>query len=85
MGKKSLSSRFPSIAYPYFNFVSGSRIVGLLMTKKRKYVKHRFSKKKKKIGIVADPGCLSWIPDPSFFHPGSASKNLSFLTQKNGF
>jgi hypothetical protein len=43
---------------------------------------------------VADPGCLSRIPDPTFFHPGSrirtvsipdpgsASKNLSILTQK---
>jgi hypothetical protein len=47
---------------------------------------------------VADPGCLSRIPDPNFFHPGSriqgqkgpdpvsgsasASKNLSILTQK---
>ncbi len=35
----------------------------------------------------ADPGCLSRIrifsiPDPNFFHPGSASKNLSILTQK---
>jgi hypothetical protein len=19
---------------------------------------------------VADPGCLSWMPDPNFFHPG---------------
>jgi hypothetical protein len=47
------------------------------------------------IGIVlisvADPGCLSRIPDPTlhpgfdFFHPGSASKNLSILTQKNYF
>ncbi len=25
---------------------------------------------------------LSQIPDPNFFHPGSASKNLSILTQK---
>jgi hypothetical protein len=43
---------------------------------------------------VADPGCLSWIPDQNFSHPGSwaqsqkhprfgsASKNLSILTQK---
>ncbi len=36
---------------------------------------------------VADPGCLSRmrifsIPDLNFFHPGSASKNLSILTQK---
>ncbi len=41
---------------------------------------------------VADPGCLSRIPDPNFFYPGSriqgkknsgsASKNLSILTQK---
>jgi hypothetical protein len=45
---------------------------------------------------VADPGYpgsdffLSGIrpfsiPDPHCFHPGSASKNLSILTQKNGF
>ncbi len=43
---------------------------------------------------VADPVCLSRIPDPTFFHPesrirtasipdpGSASKNLSILTPK---
>jgi len=43
---------------------------------------------------VADPGCLfripnpgsdffpSRIPNPNFFHPGSASNNLSNLTQK---
>jgi hypothetical protein len=43
---------------------------------------------------VAYPGCLSWILDPNFFHPGfrskkcpdpgstSASKNLSNLNQK---
>jgi hypothetical protein len=46
---------------------------------------------------VADPGCLSRILDPTFFHPGSririvsipdpgsASKNLIILTPKNGF
>jgi hypothetical protein len=27
----------------------------------------------------------SRIPDPNCFHPGSASKNLSILTPKNGF
>jgi hypothetical protein len=44
--------------------------------------------------FVADPGCLSRIPDPTFFHPGSrirtvfipdpgsASNNLSILTPK---
>jgi hypothetical protein len=32
---------------------------------------------------VADPGCLSRIPN--FFHPESASKHLSILTQKNLF
>jgi hypothetical protein len=33
---------------------------------------------------VADPECLSRNPDSNFFHPdpGSASKNLSILTQK---
>ncbi len=43
---------------------------------------------------VADPGCLSRIPDPTFFYPGSrirtvsipdpgsSSKNLSILTPK---
>ncbi len=43
---------------------------------------------------VADPGCLSRIPDPTFFHPGSrirtvsipdpgsSSKNLSIITPK---
>ncbi len=39
----------------------------------------------------ADPGCLSRIPDPNFFHPGSElfssripdpHQNLSFLNQK---
>ncbi len=28
---------------------------------------------------VADSGCLTRIPEPNFFHPGSASKNLSIL------
>jgi hypothetical protein len=44
---------------------------------------------------VADPGCLSRIPDPTSFHPrsrirtvsipdpGSSSKNLIILTQKS--
>ncbi len=44
-------------------------------------------------GSVADPGCLSLIPDPTFFHPGSwipiyslpdpgfTSKNLSILPE----
>ncbi len=32
---------------------------------------------------VADPGCLSRIPDTNFFpDPESASKSLSILTQK---
>jgi hypothetical protein len=47
------------------------------------------------LSSVADPGCLSRIPDPTFFHPGSrirtvsipdpgsSSKNLSILTPKN--
>jgi hypothetical protein len=30
-------------------------------------------------------GSGMFIPDPNFFHPGSASKNLSILTQKSGF
>jgi hypothetical protein len=39
---------------------------------------------------VADSECLSRIrlfsiPDPNCLHPGSALKNLSILTQKNGF
>jgi hypothetical protein len=25
---------------------------------------------------VADPGCLSWIPDPNFFHPGFTVKKI---------
>jgi hypothetical protein len=43
--------------------------------------------KKNKVSFsVADPRCLSRIrlfsiPDPNFFHPGSASKNFSILTQ----
>jgi hypothetical protein len=47
--------------------------------------------------VHADPGCLSRIPDPTFFHPGSriricsipdpesTAKNLNILTQKNCF
>ncbi len=31
---------------------------------------------------VADPVCISQIPDPTCFHPGSASQNLRILTQK---
>ncbi len=50
--------------------------------------------KSEDIGSVADPGCLSRIPDPTFSHPrsrirtvsipdpGSSSKNLSILTPK---
>jgi len=39
---------------------------------------------------VADPGCffrirLFSILDPNCLHPGSASKNLSILTQNNSF
>ena len=39
------------------------------------------------ISSVADPGCVSPIPDPTFFHPGSRIlikefKNLSILTPK---
>ncbi len=34
---------------------------------------------------VADPGSLSRIPDSNFFHPGSASKNLSILTPEKVF
>ncbi len=46
------------------------------------------------LSSVPDPGCLSRIPDPTFFHPGSrirtvsipdpgsSSKNLSILTPK---
>jgi hypothetical protein len=48
---------------------------------------------------VADPGCLSWIPDPNFFHPGPRKQGqkdfripdpdlhqrnkIFYLTQKN--
>jgi hypothetical protein len=44
---------------------------------------------------VADSGCLSWIPDPNFFHPGTQFqdqqvpgfqiriRNISILTQKS--
>jgi hypothetical protein len=47
--------------------------------------------------VLRIPGCLSRIPDPNFSipdpgpeffsipDPGSASKNLSILTPKNGF
>ncbi len=33
--------------------------------------------------VFADPGCLTRIPEPNFFHPGFASKNFSILTLKN--
>jgi hypothetical protein len=29
------------------------------------------------LGSVADPGCLSRIPDPTFFHPGSRIRTIS--------
>jgi hypothetical protein len=35
--------------------------------------------------IPDPPGSEFSIPDPNFFHPGSASKNLSILTPKNSF
>jgi hypothetical protein len=33
---------------------------------------------------IADPGCLSWTPDPKFFHPGFRIriKEFKYLTQK---
>ncbi len=34
------------------------------------------------LSSVADPECLSRIPDPNFFYPGSPSKNWSIVTQK---
>jgi hypothetical protein len=36
---------------------------------------------------VADPGCLSRIPDPTFFHPGSRirRKEFKYFNPKNGF
>ena len=44
------------------------------------------------IGSVADPECLSRIPDPTFFHPGSRIRTVSIpdpgsssKKQKNGF
>jgi hypothetical protein len=41
------------------------------------------------IGSVADPGCLSWIPDPTFFYPGSRIRIFSIpdphQTPKNEF
>jgi hypothetical protein len=39
----------------------------------------------KLIGSKQCCGSGMFIPDPNFLHPGSASKNLSILTQKNGF
>jgi hypothetical protein len=57
-------------------------------------VNDKMKKMKAKLS-VADLECLSRIPDPNFFHPGSrdkkisgsasASKNLSILTPKNCF
>ncbi len=53
--------------------------------------RHESQRYRYHLGSVADPECLSRvpeqnfsIPDPIFFHPGSASKNLSILTHKNG-
>jgi hypothetical protein len=36
-------------------------------------------------GLVTDPECVSQILDQTFFHPGSTSRNLIILSQKNGF
>ncbi len=36
---------------------------------------------------VADPGCLSWIPDPKVFNPGSriCNKEFKYFNPKNLF
>ncbi len=34
---------------------------------------------------VSDPGCLSRIPDPNFFHPGSGIKEFKYFNPKNCF
>jgi len=43
-------------------------------------IPYRLRKNRKK--ECCGSGCFSRIPDPIFFHPGSASKNLNILTQK---
>ncbi len=48
----------------------------------RKNIHHIFSKitpgKKKQVPSVADPGCLSRIPDPNCLHPGSPIRIKEF-------
>jgi hypothetical protein len=33
---------------------------------------------------VADPGCLSWSPDPDFIHPGSRISDPKTATTEKG-
>jgi hypothetical protein len=39
------------------------------------------------ITSIADPGCLSWILNPNFFHPGSRIriKEFKYFSPKNDF
>jgi hypothetical protein len=63
--------------------------------KKNRNKVNSYSNNEAKTFSDADPGCLSQIPDPTIFHPGSRigifsildlhKKNLSILAQKNGF
>jgi hypothetical protein len=48
---------------------------------KIKEIKNRDKLRQAKIKniSVADPGCLSRIPDPTFFHPGSRIRTVSIL------
>ncbi len=95
---------FPSI---YFLIVLLSECTILQEKKRLNYARHYCSPKSisrvpgrelnpdpTRSSSVADPGCLSRIPDPRFFHPGSrirtvsipdpgsSSKNLSILIPK---
>ncbi len=49
---------------------------------KLRWAKCSLINSKIRICSVADPVCLTRIQDSNFFYPGSASKNLSILTQK---
>jgi hypothetical protein len=79
--------------HSFFLAVLLSRIVtGRLQNKKSDRVSVSVADPGRLSGIrifsIPDPGSEffpSRIPDPNFFHPGSASKNLSILTQKKLF
>ncbi len=81
----------PVTSSPRYNIETSLDNLELSFTNTANY----FCEKETVWSSVADPGCLSWIPDPNFFipdsgsrvkkisGPGSASKSLSIFNPKS--